>query len=262
LESVLGNWADVAFRKTLLLLGIEESTFYAPAEVPLEVRAMVVVAIRNSMIENLSATRPFVPALRRFAEPMPDALVPNITRKAILFFAPQPHSETGWGVGRLKRKDVFREIANDFPESWKRLHALAVADGQEVQISGCGTVGLGGRISKGQETEACVSGYMPEFTSEEARIFREASSEPGKVFFTHSFKWFTRNPSKLLRGMETMIGAGGAFITSNYYVSQGYCARRVPLMRPAHTVPQLRTQVSDVDGLVGRHKTTIQDITR
>jgi hypothetical protein len=261
LESVLGNWADGAFRKSVLILGLEEATYYEPVEAPLELRAMVVVAVRNSMIEDLSATHPYVPALRRFAECMPDTFVPTITRQAILFFRQMPCSEAGWGVLPPRRKDVFRELAQDFPESWKRLHALATADGQEVEMHlNSERKGFEPPISKLKETLAVLSGYMPEFTADDARIFAELSAEPGRLFFAHSFKWFTRNPAKLLRGMEIVVNAGGAFVTSNYYVSGDYCARRVTLMRPAHTVSQMRKQLSDLSGLVGRHRAKVQEI--
>lgn len=216
LESILGNWSDVTFRNTALLLGMEEATFYEPAVVPIEMRAAVVVAVRNSMIEDLSAAKPFVPALRRFAECMPDSFVPRITREAVLFFWEKvPRTKRGWGVSPPRRKDVFRELAQEFPQSWQRLQALAFAEGQEVRMSGCSDVTEPEQERprlRAQETEACLSGYMPELTPEEAEIFARVSSEPGMMFFTHSFKWFTRNPSKLLRGIETVVSAGGRLL--------------------------------------------------
>ena len=262
LESVLGNWSDEKFRRTVLMLGLEEATFYEPAVVPLEVRAAVVVAVRNSMVEDLSATHPWVPALRRFAECMPDSFVPRITREALLFFNGASRTEGGWGVLPPRKNDLFRELARIFPESWRRLEALAHTKKQEVRMDSaevaCEEEDRALKLAKHSDTQACVSGYMADMTAEEAEIFTHVSSAPGQVFFCHSFKWFTRNPLKLLRGIETVIKSDGAFVTSNYYISRDYCACRRPLMRPAHTVPQLQGLVSDVGGLVGRHKASIE----
>jgi hypothetical protein len=132
LGSILGNWGDESFRRTALLLGAEEAIFYEPSLAPLEVRAMVVIAIRNSMIEDISASRPFVPALRRFAESMPALFVPTITKEAISFFSRLPFSDAGWGVTCPRSEDLFRGFSQQFPMAWRRLEMLATTERQEL----------------------------------------------------------------------------------------------------------------------------------
>ena len=53
LESLLFHWGDLAFRRTILILGTEEASFWEPFTASLEIRSLVVVAIRNSLIEDL-----------------------------------------------------------------------------------------------------------------------------------------------------------------------------------------------------------------
>src|SRR5689334_21674712 len=53
LQSVLSRWHDKQTRNTFLLLGREEGAFYEPRSAPLEVRAFVVVTVRNSLLEDL-----------------------------------------------------------------------------------------------------------------------------------------------------------------------------------------------------------------
>ena len=53
LQSVLSSWHDLRKRNTLLLLGREEGAFYEPRSASLEIRAFVVVTIRNSLLEDL-----------------------------------------------------------------------------------------------------------------------------------------------------------------------------------------------------------------
>ena len=54
LESLLFHWNDRAFRRTILMLGTEEATFWEPQAASLEIRSLVVVAVRNSLIEDLA----------------------------------------------------------------------------------------------------------------------------------------------------------------------------------------------------------------
>jgi hypothetical protein len=53
LQSVLSRWHDMPTRKTLLLLGREEGAFYEPRSASLQIRAFVVVTVRNSLLEDL-----------------------------------------------------------------------------------------------------------------------------------------------------------------------------------------------------------------
>ncbi len=50
LESLLFHWNDQAFRRTILMPGTEEATFWEPQTASLETRLLVVVAVRNSLI--------------------------------------------------------------------------------------------------------------------------------------------------------------------------------------------------------------------
>ena len=54
MTSLLRHWNDRAFRNTVLLLGMEEGSFYEPPA-KIEVRCFVVVTIRNSPIETIQS---------------------------------------------------------------------------------------------------------------------------------------------------------------------------------------------------------------
>ena len=54
MTSLLRHWNDRAFRNTVLLLGMEEGSFYEPPA-KIEVRCFVVATIRNSPIEMLQS---------------------------------------------------------------------------------------------------------------------------------------------------------------------------------------------------------------
>lgn len=115
LSSLLGNWDDTVFRKTALLLGTEDAIFYQPANVDLEIRALVVVGIRNSMLEDFSADRPFMKEFVSVARCLPDSFVPMITSQAVAFFASAYREMGGWKISAPSGKaDVFRSFQDNF----------------------------------------------------------------------------------------------------------------------------------------------------
>ena len=53
LESLLAHWNDECFRRTIQVLATEEASFWEPHAASLEVRSLVVLGLRNSLIEDL-----------------------------------------------------------------------------------------------------------------------------------------------------------------------------------------------------------------
>jgi hypothetical protein len=50
LESLLSHWSDVHFRRAILVLGTEEASFRRPHSASIDIRSLVVVAVRNRAI--------------------------------------------------------------------------------------------------------------------------------------------------------------------------------------------------------------------
>lgn len=65
LKSLLPHAHDRARWGKLLVQGVEEATFYEPQGATLQTRALVVVGIRNSLIEDLDADPPSCKELAR-----------------------------------------------------------------------------------------------------------------------------------------------------------------------------------------------------
>src|SRR6266536_2285430 len=88
LQSLLAHWQDLPMRKTLLLIGREEGLFYQPELAPLDIRALVVVAIRNSLLEDLgySGSALLPPDLPRSGWPVKDEDIRSITQEAIVYW--------------------------------------------------------------------------------------------------------------------------------------------------------------------------------
>jgi hypothetical protein len=261
LDSLMRNWDDVVFRRTALLLGTEDATFYQPASVDLEIRALVVVAVRNSILEDLSADRPFTKAFIPVAHCLPDSLVPMITSQAVAFFASAYREQGGWNLSSAKRdSDLFRSLSKCFPESWRRLEILANSslpehdlpnetDKQflppplEEDITG-----------QAKAKTTVLSGYAPDIDPELRRMLELIKDGKIEFFFTSTFKFLTRNPKKLLTITESLLSWNRSYVTSNYLIRRDYCAKRHPLIRPPHTVAEMTGSLANESGMTERHR--------
>src|SRR6266571_7205947 len=138
LQSVLFRWHDLRTRNTLLLLGREEGAFYEPRSASLEVRAFVVVTVRNSLLEDLGIPgASLIPADVPEAEkPMQEADVRPITETAIRYW--QTIDVQGLQVvPPAAEDDPFGHLRKDAPHAWHVLSSLANARARTVTFEPC-----------------------------------------------------------------------------------------------------------------------------
>jgi hypothetical protein len=263
LISVMSNWTDESFRKTVLLLGLENATFYEPCEVDIEIRALVAVAVRNSMLEDLTATHPYKHEFASIAGCMPDSYIPEITRSAAVFFAEGWRRKPDWMVGTA-RADVFRLLAAKYSLTWQRLTQLATLPEQEQLIQAEAVVqrpaALPGGPIKPAPVWATLSGYSPVIDPSLARILKGIVSGDTPFFYSPCFKTVTRNPEKLLYVIETTLRASKSFITLNYLIEPGYISRRSPLLPPLHFESEFAYKLTDHVGLTQKHRQVLRII--
>lgn len=117
LTSVLSRWNDEAFQRTVLQTGIEEAWFHQPASVELEIRALVVIAVRNSLVGDLNADVPVTPGLRHA---LPDAEMPAITDQAIRYFSQIDLAALSECLSP-PQNDVFGNLPAQYPTAWNAI---------------------------------------------------------------------------------------------------------------------------------------------
>src|SRR5215469_16450906 len=138
LQSALSRWHDKQTRNTLLLLGREEGAFYEPRSTSLEVRAFVVVTVRNSLLEDLGIPgAPLIAAdIPEAAKPMQEADVQPITEAAIRYW--QTIDLQGLQVvPPAAEDDPFGYLRKDAPHAWHVLSSLANARERTVTFAPC-----------------------------------------------------------------------------------------------------------------------------
>ena len=121
MSSLLRHWDDLAFRKAVLLTGLEEGSFYEPAS-KIDVRCFVVVTIRNSPIETIQSDEYAVAGLKKA---LTNAEVKALTMQAVSYFNTQNFDRLCVEAKKETSRDVYYEALQKHPVSFQALKALA-----------------------------------------------------------------------------------------------------------------------------------------
>jgi hypothetical protein len=254
LESLLFHWADLPFRRTVLVLGTEEATFWEPRSASLETRSLVVVTVRNSLLTDLNADRAYTPKLRSRKQLLPDERMPWITGEAINFF-----QEANLDVVKVQpEQDLFGSIPGRFPNAWHVLSLLGNSPANEIE---CQLPKAEGEpmdlLALRGCAESCTvieSGIDPDLDKYLLEALTLIERREIGALFTPSFKHITRNPEKLLSVIDHVLWYGGTVLTPNYLLSPTYLACRSPLLRPIHSTDEMASRLANPEGLSQRHK--------
>jgi hypothetical protein len=257
LESLLSHWGDVPFRRTVLLLGTEEATFWEPSSADLEVRALVVVTVRNSLVTDLNASRAYTPKLRSRKQFLPDEKMPWVTGEAIKYFQAVNLDAVRAPAG----EDLFGSLPSRFPNAWHVLSLLGNSADAEIVCQlpkgEAEPMDLSNLRGRTEQVTVIESGIDPGLDRGLADILRQIERGKFGALFTPSFKHITRNPEKLLSVVDRVLRCGGTVMTPNYLLSPTDLARRNPLLRPIHHMNELESRLANLEGLSRRHKNAL-----
>jgi hypothetical protein len=260
LESLLSHWTDEPFRRTLLVPGTEEASFWEPRTARLEIRSLVAVAVRNSLIEDLGASRPYFKVLQSVRPLLPDDRMPWITSEAVKYFdsADLDHLQIE------AVPDVFGGLPGRFPRAWHVLSLLGASPQSEIvcdlPAAESEPTDLPASRRNVEVQEVVVSGIDPRLDDQLQRILSLIEAGELALFFAPSFKGITRNPEKLFAVIDCVLRLGGTVLTPNYLLSPTYLAQRNPLLRPIHYTSDLQAQLADPRGLTQRHKAALASL--
>jgi hypothetical protein len=205
LESLLSHWSDVPFRRTVLVLGTEEASFWRPHSAKIDIRSLVVVAVRNSLIEDLSTSDPYTKILRSPKILLPDARMPWITSEAINAFQ---EVDLG-GVRAHPRLDIFGELPHRFPNAWHVLSLLGNSSDDEIayNLPMADSEPMDSSVPERsvQQLTVVASGIDPRFDNQLLETLGMVKRGELDLFFSPSFKGITRNPEKPLSTIDYVL---------------------------------------------------------
>jgi len=125
LHGILSRWHDEDWRDTILEIGREEGTFFLPNNTSLFVRALVVVAIRDSLLEDWHVEREYGGQGKK----IDDIRMRWITAEAIRYFDACALSTLPDASASLE--NPFADLEQKFPLAWYIFSMLAEASREE-----------------------------------------------------------------------------------------------------------------------------------
>jgi hypothetical protein len=260
LESLLSHWSDMPFRRSVLVLGTEEASFWEPCSASLEIRSLVVVAVRNSLITDLNAERAYTSKLRSREQFLPDERVSWITGEAIKYFQAANLDAEQFQPSQ----DMFGSLPSRFPCAWHVLSLLGNSQDSEINyelpIAETEPMDLSNLHGCTEVHTVIESGIDPGLDRYLMDALRKIKHREIGVLFSPSFKHITRNPEKLLSVINCILCYGGAVLTPNYLLSPTYLARRNPLLRPIHFDKEMASRLANSEGLSQRHKEALASL--
>jgi hypothetical protein len=260
LQSLLSHWGDVPFRRTVLTIATEEASFWEPRGACIEIRALVVATVRNSLVTDLNASHAYTKALRSQRELLPDEQMPWITGEAIKYFQ-AVNLET---VQAQPQRDMFGSLPRRFPNAWHVLSLLGNSTDSEIacnlpmaEAESIDYLACRGEVLRQNEIESGIDPGLNDFL---AGVLKKVETKEIDPFVSSSFKGITRNPEKLLAIIDHILRFGGTVLTPNYLLSPVYLACRDPLLRPAHFSSEMAEQVANPVGLSERHREALASL--
>lgn len=260
--SLIFHWNDIEFRKAVLITGMDEGKFYEP-EAEIDIKCFVVVAIRNSYIEQIFSDEC---QLMGLDEPIDEMLVKTVTQEAIEYFRNIDFNELAKNIKSSEIKDKYGNIVKKYPMAWNALKQLGKCTEKKIiyenkipkeklvleelnNMSGNVT-----EMEKKNQFSEVQSGINEKFSKEMLEILKYLTQEKGSIFYADCFKMVTRNFEKLLKVIEIILENENYFLTSNYLITNSYIGKRTEIYKAAHYEKEMYEKMKNTEFLFGLSK--------
>jgi len=223
----------------------------------LDVRALVAVCLRNSLLEELHASESTLrPA--GVGAIVTDVGMPEIIRASIRYWRdvrldnldipPPPAAE-----------DIFGCLVGRYPHAWTVLSHIANTEETAIEFAACPAP---------RPREPIALALTPTHAVEEPTLSGMASElDPGLAAYLHGlaegelgylfsdcWKALSRNPEILWRVIDTVVGNGKDVVTHNYMLTPTSAFSRLPLVRPMHMRREMSKKFANQQGLHPEHR--------
>ncbi len=256
--SLLSRWEQEDFRRTVLFVTDEEALFYEPIAAD-DVRRFVVATIRNSMLEVATSVN-----CDRFKmpEPLSDERIKSITAKAICYFKQCNFETLQNEAENLEYIDVYGKAIRKYPLAWDVLKRAALAGSTvefdklcEDKCENWGDVFLENKWKK-----VVCDGYSLEFDDVLKEELSNVMSGRADIFYVDCFKGLSRNFEKILHVLQIILQSEKAFVTCNYYISDGRIEKRRKILRAFHSQKDMFDNVRNLKGLPPFLKSVLEEM--
>lgn len=259
--SLIAHWDDIAFRKSVLLIGMEEGLFYEPTA-KADIKAFVVVTIRNSPIETMQSNLYAETGLKK---PLTDEQLKSITSDSIRFFNSLNFSSLSNTLKNIAPcQDYYNQILNNHPVTKNALEKLSTTSSKLLEYTPVEFINpyeledLKGYLkdeNKEFKTQAVVlDGYSSGMDPMLCQMLQRVESEKQIDFICDSFKSLTRNFEKLIKILEFLLTHNAPFVTPNFFIGNGCVAQRTKLLKASHVDGEFEKKITQIAELSHIHK--------
>lgn len=259
LTSLLANWHDDDIRLPALVLGYEEATFWEPQEADLDLRALVAMGVRNSVLADLHDEGAVLPSIAW----------PGLLREAVSYFADLDAQGELEPIQLAPKDDLFRNLARRFPNAWTCLHELAVLseytderENLEFELDRLRKAELLSLPTELAQDRVTVIAEQHRQSAMDASVkqnlvrgLQQLQYMPPNGRFNYlSLTQISRNPEVLLGVLDHILRHGAGLVTANYVLTGDYLAKRTPLARQAQTDTEALALCYYLSGLSPTHE--------
>ena len=257
--SLLSRWDREDLRRTVLFVTDEEALFYEPIAED-DVRRFVAATIRNSMLEVAASVN-----CNQFKmqEPLSDEKIKSITTAAICYFKQCDFKTLQNETGNLEYVDVYEEAIRKYPLAWAVLKRAAMAGNavdvfdklHEEKYENSGEIFFENKLKK-----VICDGYSLEFDDVLKEELSNIISGRLDMFYVDCFKGLSRNFEKILHVLQIILQSEKAFVTCNYYISNGRIEKRRKILRAFHNQKDMFDNMRNLKGLPPFFKSVMESM--
>ncbi len=261
LYSLLSIWNEKEYKHAILTIGLEEATYYEPIDAPIEIKALVVVTIRNSEFENLVSTDEAAMIYGFNKSPLPESAVKELTYRSIEYFT------------NISLETLYNQVPNEDNIYFTLLEAYPMTGAALIHLGLWSNKGISyPKISLDIECKREIidfskshdnivndrgvfveSGIDPSFSVELLKMLEMIALSYQPLMFNDCFKSTTRNIEKLFKIIEYILDINGIYVTNNFLISNGFVSKRKELLKPMHTNEDLLKNIRNINGLNKTH---------
>ena len=261
LNSFIANFNDVDFRNALLVLGSEEAPFYVPRNE--EISKMVVVCIRNSLLEGVSSCD----YLRYHSSVyLEDKSIKIITSEAINYFSSKDLSVEASRIGL--DYDYYKSIFSKYPVAYRALLELSKCSENDrehsydpVLFENVFELQELNRLIKTERKNINIeSGIDAGFNDSLCLFLRDVRDGNSKFLVFDSFKMVTRNFEKLLKILEFTLTHDAVFLTCNYLIGRSYVSRRREIVKASHGSEEFFNKIFSLPDISEKYKNELSEL--
>ncbi|AIW40945.1 MULTISPECIES: hypothetical protein [Paenibacillus] len=224
----------------------------------MSIKSLVVVAIRNSLIEDMKSTIHAAKKLGLSKQIIDDSTIKIITYDAIRYFSEYELNQITINfTSQEETSDPYFHLKERYPIAWEAMkHLSQCANYIQYPSLECAPPKSIVTINPNEKSRTMTevqSGIDPKIDNQLQQLLNFVISGGQPFFYCDCFKMISRNPDKLFKVIDIVLSSNAPVVTTNYYISNGYVAKRSKLLRPAHDTDEILIKLKDTSGLRKSH---------